>query len=91
MASLEVQARDLGIPMEIEIDDGTRYDYCDAHMGTLASIEGTTAVYKGQCSNRHVYQMRVEIEELRRRYSIVDGELVMGEEKGYKANDLEEY
>lgn len=91
MASLESQASELGIPMEIVIDDSTRYPECDAHAATLASIEGTKAIYRGQCANRHVYRMEYEIHELQQQVEVIDGEYVVGQGKGHKLDDLEEY
>lgn len=89
--TLEAQAKQLGIPMQVVVDDGLRYSYCAAHTATLASIEGTRAVYSGECANRHKYEMTYEIHELQQKAQIVNGEIVVGEGKGYKAQDLEEY
>jgi len=88
--SLEAQARNLGIPMQMVVDDGLRYDYCDAHSATLVSIEGTKAVYGGECNNGHIYEMEYEIEELQQKAHIENGEIVYGTEKGFKAGKLEE-
>lgn len=88
---LEAQAGALGIPMQIRIDDNLRYNFCDARVADLASIEGETAVYKGECSCRHHYEIRYEIEELRKMVQIVNGQLVVGQNKSFKAGQLEEY
>ena len=89
--SIEAQAAELGIPMEVKIDDLTRYDTCDAHMATLVSIEGTRALYKGQCVNQHVYEQTFEIAELQQMARIEGDEIVYGSGKAFKANGLEEY
>jgi hypothetical protein len=93
--SLESQATELGIPMQIRIDDKTRYSYCDAHMANLASIEGKHAIYKGECANGHVYEVRRLIAELQqevvRSAQIINGEVVVGDGKSFAATDLEEY
>lgn len=91
MPSLEAQANSLGIPMQIAVDDGLRYSDCDAHMANLVSIEGKLAVYKGECMMGHNYEMRREIEELRRSAQIIGGELVFGSEKGFVAGELEDF
>lgn len=91
MSSLEAKAKELGIPMQLVVDDGLRYSYCAAHMGTLTAIEGTLTVYSGQCGNRHRYEMRYEIQELQKMAHIENGEIVVGQGKGYKADNLEEY
>lgn len=89
--SLETQAAHLGIPLQMKIDDDTRYSYCSAHMATLASIEGKNAIYKGECNNGHIYEAEFEIEELQRMAHIENGEIVFGDKKGYEADKLEEY
>lgn len=91
MASLEATAKGLGIPMQIEITDGIRYRSCDAHMASLVSIEGTNAIYRGQCSNRHQYEMRYNIAELKNMTHIENGEIVFGSEKGHKFDGLEDF
>lgn len=92
MPSIAAQARELGIPMQIPIDDELRHSYCDARMADLASIEGKkTAVYKGECSCRHTYMIRREIQELQRSAQILNGEIVYGNEKGFVADELEEF
>lgn len=91
VVSLEAQAAKLGIPMKVKVDDGLRYSYCDAHMATLISIEGTHAVYKGVCANRHKYSLRMKIEELQNMARIEGGEVVYGAGKGFKAEELEEF
>jgi hypothetical protein len=89
-ASLQAQASSLGIPMTIPIDDGLRYEECDAHLATLKSIEGTKAVYQGQCNMGHNYMQDFEIEELQQMVHVENGELVYGVDKGYQAQNLEE-
>lgn len=91
MPSLEAKANKLGIPMQIPIDNHLRYSYCDAHAATLQSIEGTYAVYSGQCACGHEYRMRYEIEELKKMSRIENGEIVVGQGKGYIAEDLGEF
>lgn len=91
METLEEKANQLGIPMQVQIDDAVRYPECVAHLASLASIEGKFAVYKGECNMRHVYQMRYEIEELQQRAQIVNGELSFGGAKSFQAQPLEEY
>lgn len=91
MASLEAQARELGIPMKVAITDDIRYSDCDAHMADLVAIEGTEAVYRGECDFRHEYQQRFEIEELQQSLQIIGGQIAIGSGKGYKATGLEEY
>jgi hypothetical protein len=89
---LESKAADLGIPMKMMVNDDLRYSYCSAFEATLASIEGQTAIYQGVCANGHHYKMDFEIAELQRKASIMNGEIVFGgDDKGYKAQDLEEY
>jgi hypothetical protein len=89
--ALEAQANELGIPMQMQIDNNIRQAGCDAHMANLASIEGTTALYKGECANRHVYEARFQIEELKKMARIENGEIVIGGQKGYQAEELGEY
>lgn len=89
--SLEAQAASLGIPMKMIVNDDLRYSYCDAFEATLASIEGQKAFYKGVCVNGHRYEMDFLIDELKEKASIVNGEIVFGEDKGFKAQDLEAY
>lgn len=91
MASLEAQAASLGIPMQMTVDDGLRYSYCDAHVANLASIEGKIAIYRGECGNRHEYEQRFEVEELQRMARIENGEIVVGNGKAFKAEELEEF
>lgn len=89
--SLAAQAAALGIPMKMIVDDGLRYSYCDAHEATLMSIEGDKALYQGTCNAGHHYEMAYEITELQKGVSIVNGELVYGKSKDFKAPSLEEY
>lgn len=95
MASLEAQAAELGIPMQIQIDDETRYSYCDAHMATLASLEGKHAIYKGECANGHTYEVKRLVAELqaevKRTMQIINGEVVIGDDAGFSSPGLEEY
>ncbi len=92
MSSLAAKALELGIPMQIEIDNELRYSYCDAHMADLASLEGKKyAIYKGECSCRHTYEIRREIQELQQSAQIVNGEIMYGNQKGFVADELEEF
>lgn len=91
MSTLEAQAAALGIPMKMMVNDDLRYSYCDAFEATLASIEGQKAIYQGVCANGHHYEMDFLIDELKEKASIVNGEIVFGHDKGFKAQDLEEY
>jgi hypothetical protein len=88
--TLEQQAASAGIPMQIAVDDDLRHADCDAHMATLSSIEGTIAIYRGECNMGHHYELRREIAELKENVSIMNGSLAIGEGKGFKAGDLEE-
>lgn len=87
--SLEAMAAREGIPMKMLVDDGLRYSYCSAHMADLVSIEGTQAVYRGECANRHQYEMRRELDEIRQMAQIVNGELAYGNDKGFVAPGAE--
>lgn len=89
--SLEAQARELGIPMRLDVNDELRYSYCDAHMATLVSIEGKHAIYKGQCTLQHEYEQRFEITELQAMARIENDEIVIGQSKGFVADALDEY
>lgn len=93
--SLESRARSLGIPMKMVIDDGLRYQECNAHAATLTSIEGKHAIYKGECGVGHTYEQKFLIADLKasagQKYSIVNGKLTIGKDKIYKAKNLEEY
>lgn len=89
--SLESQAASLGIPLHIVIDDRMRYSSCDAHAANLASIEGTQAIYQGECAMGHHYDMEFEIEELKKMAHIENGELVFGDKKGFVSDGLEEF
>lgn len=87
--TLEQVATREGISMKMLVDDGLRYSYCDAHMADLVSIEGTQAVYRGECSNRHQYEMRREIDEIRQNAHIQGGQMVYGDDKGFVAPGAE--
>jgi hypothetical protein len=91
--SLEAQARALGIPMQIVIDNDTRYYNCDAHAASLAEItdNGKFAVYQGQCSNGHHYEVRRSIKELQSEMHIENGELVYGQGQSFDGGELEVY
>lgn len=92
MDSLESQAKFLGIPMKIAIDDNMRYSYCNASMADLHSIEGKKmAVYRGECICGHHYEIRREIQELQQSLQVLNGELTLGNSKGFVADDLEEF
>lgn len=89
---LEAQANSLGIPMHIVVDDSLRYSYCSAHAANLVSIEGTQAIYKGECANGHEYDMEFEIEELRRMMTLnKDGTISIGNDRGFVSEGLQEY
>lgn len=94
--SLEAQAAELGIPMQIVVDDDTRYSYCSAHTATLTSLEGKHAYYSGECDNRHVYHVKRLVSELQSEYKKklqvgANGKLVWGMDEGFKAGELEEF
>ena len=92
MASLEAQARQLGIPMMLDVDDGLRFTDCVAHEATLVSIEGDHAIYQGVCPVGHHYEQRFEIAELQKMAHIENGEIVYGgETKEMKAPPLQEF
>lgn len=91
MASLEARAASMGIPMQMEINDGIRYSYCDAHMANLISIEGKMAEYAGECANGHKYDVRLNIEDIKRSARIENGEIMYGPKKDFEAPSLEEF
>lgn len=90
-ASMEAQAKTLGIPTHIIIDDVTRYSDCDAHAANLVSIEGKIAVYKGECNMGHNYESRMEIHELQKMAHIENGEIVYGSKKDFEMPSLENF
>jgi hypothetical protein len=94
--SLESQARELGIPMRIVIDDETRQDGCDAHAATLVSLDGKHATYQGVCNMGHHYKMKRLVTELQDEYMKsfevdVHGEISMGYGESEDASSLREY
>lgn len=93
--SLEAEAKSLGIPMKIKVDNQLRYSYCDAHMATLVSIEGKHALYKGQCINRHTYEVRRLVSELQQEMlqsvQIINGQVTLGKDEGFSSPGLAEY
>lgn len=93
--TLEAEARSLGIPMQIHVDDETRYSWCSAHMANLTGIEGKHAIYKGECANGHLYEVRRLISELQQEMKnsvqIINGGVVVGKDEGFSSPGLAEY
>lgn len=87
--SLEAMALREGIPLKMMVDDELRYSDCDAHMADLTGIEGTVAIYKGECNVGHHYDMRREINEIRQQAQISGGKIVIGDDKGFVAPGAE--
>lgn len=65
---LRAKAGRLGIPLKIAITDDIRYDYCDARIADLTSIEGKHALYTGECSCGHNYQLKRLIADLQKEH-----------------------
>jgi hypothetical protein len=97
MNTLESEAAELGIPMQIVIDDETRQEDCDAHAATLVSIDGGKhATYQGQCNMGHHYKVRRLVSELQAEYKKkvtydVHGEVQYGLGEDFDGGNLEEY
>ena len=91
MDSLEAQAAALGIPMRITVNDDLRYVDCDAHSAMLVAVHGTEATYQGECNVGHHYEMRFQVDELKKMAHIENGEIVYGSAKSFVADGLEEF
>lgn len=86
-----ITAAELGVPKVIPITNAKRYSYCDAHQAEFAGLEGEYVVYRGACSCAHEYQERVLLEDIKEKATIdVDGELTIGEDQGFVAEELQE-
>lgn len=86
------RAKKLGVPLSIPITNNIRQAGCDAQFAELVGIRGDEVRYRGECYCGHLYDIRMTLQEARNMLSIdVNGEIVVGQGKGFKAENLEEY
>lgn len=88
------QARRLGVALRVPITAAIRQPSCNASFAEFAGVEGNHALYLGECSCRHRYEIRVLIKNAQVDNQLAvntDGTVGIGNAKGFKLGGLDEY
>lgn len=93
MANPVEQAAKLGIAYKIPITAAIRQVGCDAVYAEFAGVQGKHALYLGECSCRHRYEIKVLLKkaQAQQQLTIQNGDIGVGKSRGFQLKDLGEY